>query len=223
MKLSTTKESARMTGVKVCVYGGPGAGKTRLCATTGGSPIIISAEGGLLSLRDVELPVIEVGTMDEIREAYQFLADSAEGAQFDWVCIDSISEIAEVVLAAEKRISKDPRQAYGALQDVMAGMIRSFRDLPRNVYMSAKMERTQDDNGAALYSPSMPGAKLGQSLGFFFDELLCLRVDADEQGKPVRWLQTQPDPKRVAKDRSGCLDAAELPDLGAIAAKILNH
>jgi hypothetical protein len=86
--------------------------------------------------------VIEVATLQDVQDAYQFITESADAKDFKWVCLDSISEIAEVVLANEKNNTKDPRQAYGALQDVMGTLVHAFRDLPgRNVYFSCKQER----------------------------------------------------------------------------------
>lgn len=222
IKLLSTRDAARINGLKVLVYGQAGAGKTRLSGTTGGSPIILSAEAGLLSLRDLDIPVIQVTSMADVGEAYTFLSSSAEGKQFDWVCIDSISEIAEVVLNAEKKATKDPRQAYGALAEQMTDLLRAFRDLPgRNVYMSAKMERVKDEHtGSVQFGPSMPGQRLSQGLPYLFDEVLCLRVEKDAEGNVGRWLQTQPDFTHQAKDRSGALDPFEAPSLAAIAAKI---
>lgn len=221
VKLINSRDAARVNGVKILVYGQAGAGKTRLCATAP-NPVIISAESGLLSLREFDLPVIEVSTIADVHEAYKFLAESEEGSQFASVCLDSISEIAEVVLAAEKKATRDPRQAYGALQEQMAELLRAFRDLPgRNVYMSAKIERSKDETtGAMLYAPSMPGQRLGQSLPYLFDEVFALRVEKDTEGRPTRWLQTQADFQYAAKDRSGALDAFEAPDLGAVINKI---
>ena len=78
--------------------------------------------------------------METLREAYTWLTQSDEAKGFESVALDSISEIAEVVLNAEKKATKDPRQAYGAMQEQMADIIRAFRDLPgRHVYMSAKL------------------------------------------------------------------------------------
>jgi hypothetical protein len=115
-----------------------------------------------------------------------------------------------VVLANEKATAKDPRQAYGALQDVMGGIIRAFRDLPgKPVYFTAKLEKSQDEMGRILYSPSMPGAKLGQQLPYFFDLVLPLRVEKDAEGNTVRSLQCQSDGLWTAKDRSGRLDPWE--------------
>lgn len=207
-------------GVKLLVYGQAGAGKTTLIPTLP-NPIVLSAEGGLLSIQDAELPYLEITTMAELQEAYKWLAESAEAAQFESVAIDSISEIAEVALNYEKKVNKDPRAAYGAMQEQMADIIRAFRDLPaKHVYMSAKLEKTQDEMGRILYAPSMPGNKTGQSLPYFFDEVLALRVEKDAEGATQRALMCDSDGLWLAKDRSGKLDAWEAPDLTVIINKI---
>jgi phage nucleotide-binding protein len=215
-----TTGSLAANGVKVLVYGQAGAGKTSLIKTLP-QPIVLSAEGGLLSIQDADLPFIEISDMETLREAYTWLTQSDEAKGFQSVALDSISEIAEVVLNAEKKATKDPRQAYGAMQEQMADIIRAFRDLPgRHVYMSAKLEKTQDEMGRVLYAPSMPGNKTGQALPYFFDEVLALRVEKDSENNTQRALMCDSDGLWLAKDRSGKLDAWEAPDLGAIIAKI---
>ena len=218
--LKSTKQSA-LDGIKCLVHGPAGAGKTTLCSTTGEPTIIISAEAGLLALRGFDIPVLEVKTLDELYEAYQYVA-GPDGAQFSWVCLDSISEIAEVVLNYEKKNSKDPRQAYGSLAEKMTDLIRAFRDLPgKNVLFLCKQEKMKDEqSGALLYSPSMPGNQLKNGISYFFDEVMALRVEKDADGNPTRWLQTSRDYNYEAKDRSGVLEMFESPDLSAIAAKI---
>lgn len=211
---------AHTNGVKLLVYGQSGAGKTTLIKTLP-KPIVLSAEGGLLSLQDADLPFIEISDMETLREAYTWLTQSDEAKGFESVALDSISEIAEVVLNAEKKATKDPRQAYGAMQEQMTDIIRSFRDLPgRHVYMSAKLEKTQDEMGRVLYAPSMPGNKIGQALPYFFDEVLALRVEKDGEGVTQRALMCDSDGLWLAKDRSGKLGPWEAPDLGEIIAKI---
>lgn len=221
IKLTTSAQAARDNGIKALVYGMAGAGKTRLCATAPNA-VIISAEGGMLSLRGHDLPVIEIHTIADLQEAYRFLIDADAAKHFEWVCLDSLSEIAEVVLADEKARTKDPRKAYSELSDQMMALVKAFRDLPgRNVYMSAKMDRQKDEaTGTMLYTPSMPGQRVGQALPYLFDEVFVLRVERDNEGKPSRWLQTQQDMQYIAKDRSGALAMYEVPDLTAIATKI---
>lgn len=207
-------------GVKLLVYGNAGAGKTSLIPTLP-NPVVLSAEGGLLSIADADVPFLEVSSYDTLMEAYQWLTQSAEAKGFDSVALDSISEIAEVVLNYEKKIAKDPRQAYGAMQEQMTDLIRAFRDLEnKHVYFTAKCEKATDETGRLLFAPSMPGNKTGQQLPYFFDEVLALRVEKDASGVAQRALMCDSDGIWLAKDRSGKLAAWEAPDLGALIAKI---
>jgi phage nucleotide-binding protein len=213
-----TTASLHANGVKILVYGHAGAGKTSLIKTLP-KPIVLSAEGGLLSIADADLPYIEISTMADLREAYVWLTEN--GDDFQSVALDSISEIAEVVLNTEKKNTKDPRQAYGAMQEQMSDLIRAFRDLPgKHVLMTAKLEKQQDEMGRVLYSPSMPGNKTGQQLPYFFDEVLALRVEKDAEGVSHRALMCDSDGLWLAKDRSGKLSPWEGPDLSDVIAKI---
>lgn len=221
LNFTTTDRAAQLNGVKVLAYGPAGVGKTTLVATAP-APFLISAEGGELSLRGVQIPMVKVATVDDLRDVYAWCERSAEAQQFQTICIDSLSEIAEVVLNNAKRQVKDPRQAYGELIEKMETTIRLFRDLPgRNVYMSAKMEPTKDElTGVVKYGPAMPGSKLGHKLPYFFDFVFRLGINKAPNGEQYRFLQTQPDMQFEAKDRSGALDAVEQPDLGLIFRKV---
>lgn len=237
IQFSTSSQEARVSGVKVAVYGGSGMGKTALTATLP-RPVLISAESGLLSLApnnlvriyganrtDItyDVPIIKITTLADLSDAYRWCTSSAEAAHFDSFALDSLTEIAEVVLATAKAGSKDPRQAYGVLIDDMMKCVRQFRDIPqKHIYMSMKMEPIKDElSGITKYGPSMPGQKLGPALPYFFDEVFRLGVNKDAQGTPYRFLQTQPDLQYDAKDRSGALAPVEYPHLGAIFQKIL--
>lgn len=221
IKLQSTN-SVAVNGVKILVYGGPGAGKTVLCSTAP-APIILSAESGLLSLRRFNLPFIEIKTIADLIEAHTWAKSSAQAKQFQTICLDSISEIAEVVLKAEMARNKDPRKAYGEMQVAMTNIIRDFRDLDgKHVYFSAKMERVKDDaSGAILFAPLMPGQKTGPAMPYFFDEVFRLFVGKSPEGQEFRALRTRPDFQSDAKDRSGMLDEVEQPNLSHIIAKIM--
>lgn len=237
LQFSTAAQESLSSGVKVLVYGGSGLGKTVLSATLP-SPVLISAESGALSLKKENLerlfgvnnptitynmPLIKVATVEDLTEAYNWCTRSAEARQFASVGLDSLSEIAEVVLNNAKRQVKDPRQAYGELIEKMETLVRLFRDLPgKHVYMAAKMEPSKDElTGVVRFGPSMPGAKLGPKLPYFFDEVFRLGTNKDAQGNPFRYLQTQPDLQYEAKDRSGSLAAMEYPHLTSVFQKIL--
>ena len=219
INLRSTK-GLHANGVKLLVYGNAGTGKTSLIPTLP-TPIVFSAEGGLLSIADADVSYVEVSSYDTLMEAYRWVTESDEAKHFESIALDSISEIAEVVLNHEKKIAKDPRQAYGSMQEQMSDIIRAFRDIPnKHVYFTAKCEKATDETGRILYAPSMPGNKTGQQLPYFFDEVLALRVEKDAEGIAQRALMCDSDGIWQAKDRSGKLDTWEAPDLGAIIAKI---
>lgn len=219
IQLKSTK-GAQGQSVKVLVYGESGAGKTRLISTLE-SPVIFSTEKGLLTLSKFDLPYEEISSMDELREALAWAQGSDEAKKFGTVVLDSITDIAEVCLNAEKKKSADGRAAYGNSNDIMGEMIRSFRDLPgRDVYFSAQLDKVQDEKGRILYGPSMPGKSLTQQLPYMFDLCFALRVEKGEDGKLVRALMTEGDGLWLAKQRGDFLEPWEGPDLGAVIRKI---
>ncbi len=237
LKFTTTSKASAENGVKILGYGKAGMGKTSLCATLP-RPLIASAESGLLSLRKAniermfgintpgisyDIPVVEIKSIEDLMEFYRFVTESEHAKEFESFGLDSISEIAEVVLSAAKAKARDPRQAYGALIEDMTKAIRAFRDLPRkHVYFAAKEELMKDEtSGVVKYGPSFPGSKLGQGVAYFFDEVFQLGMAKDNNGVSYRFLRTQADIQYEAKDRSGALAAMEYPHLGNVINKIV--
>jgi hypothetical protein len=211
-------------GIKCLIYGGSGVGKTPLCATAP-APILISAESGLLSIKRCNPPVpyIEIKNMAGLKEVFYWVYSSHESRQFYTICLDSISEIMEVLLTEEKTKSKDPRKAYGELADEGVKIARAFRDLPgRSVVVVAKEEYTKDDaTGIMMYQPMLPGQKLGPQLPYFFDETFQMLVGKDGNQQTFRALRTQRSFQHVARDRSGMLAEFEPANLTQVFKKIL--
>jgi len=225
VKFTNVQDAIDDNGIKILVHGPAGAGKTKLCATTGVPTLIINAEGGLLSIADAP-SYIRVATIENIHDLYEvYNLLLANPGDFEWVMLDSISEIAEVVLSNEKAISKDPRQAYGELQEQLTKLLRAFRDLPDyNVMMTCKQAYTKDDyTGITMFGPSLPGRRLPQEIPYLFDEVFALRAEKNNEGVIVRSLQTFRDMQYDAKDRSGALNAYEEPNLQIVRSKIQSH
>lgn len=224
--VTTSDKLSLEHGIKMLVYGRSGIGKTRLMATLpkihvadGGHGIVISAEAGMLSVRDTPIPVIEIKNLDDLNRSLDYLMGPA-GNHFWSIGMDSISEIAEKILANAKAGTKDGRQAYGALAEQMWATIRAFRDLKgKNVVMTAKAEYIKDENGVTKWGPMMPGKTLTQGLPYFFDEVFCLAAFRGVGSEHIS-LQTRADMTYEAKDRSGKLDFFEYPDLMNVFNKI---
>ena len=145
INLRSTKTTHR-NGLKMVVFGASGSGKTTLIKTLP-NPIVLSAEGGLLSINDADIPYIEIKSMSDLMDAYEWVSNADEAKNFESIALDSISEVAEVVLANEKRKNKDGRAAYGEMQTLMMDILRAFRDLNgKHVYMTAKLDKSQDES-----------------------------------------------------------------------------
>lgn len=233
--LRPLKELIDERGVKVVVHGPPGVGKTVLCTTlpepnrTG----MICAEGGLRSIRaTVErygMTGGEIRSFRDFEEAFAYFAyDPGARNFFRNLCLDSISEIADVCLKEELARNKDGRKAYGEMAVKMKTMIRAFRDLPYNVVFTAQQERSDTDDGTK-FAPTFPGNQLSGKVSWMshqFDEIYAYRIVADVEGKPRRLLQTQPDQMYDAKSRLAnnldgppFLDFWEEPNLANLFAK----
>ena len=111
-KFTTAQDASAMNGVKVLAHGESGVGKTVLTATLP-TPVLISAESGSLSLKTENLirlfgpndptvtynmPMILIENIDDLIDAYNWCASSAEARQFQSVGLDSLTEVAEVIL-----------------------------------------------------------------------------------------------------------------------------
>lgn len=226
VKITSVDEAIEDTGLKILVHGQAGAGKTVLCATTKEPTLILNIEGGLLSLKGAPsyIKTVKIESIANLEEVLIMLQQQrdADDQQYKWVCLDSLSDIAETVLANEMEKSTDPRKTYPAFQAEVVKLVKGYRNLNGyNIVMTAKQMSTKDDfTGITLYSPSMPGNKLGPALPYLFDEVFALRVEKDEEGDDYRVLQTGRDVMFEAKDRSGMLKTFEPPKLYAIHEKI---
>ena len=226
IRLTTTAESTNH--VKCLVYGESGVGKTTLSKTSP-NPIIISSENRLLSLKGEKIPVIIIKNHEDLEEALEFIVTNKKAERFQTVVLDSISDIAETILAWFKKNPVDgnthPQAAYGSMADTLLPLIKKFRDLEgKHVYFIAKAKRTKDDySGITSWGPSMPGQQLGPGLPYLFDFVLPMRIGETDKGKKYRYLQTEEDIQWLAKECSGNLNPIEKPDLTKLFDKALSQ
>lgn len=226
VNIKYTDEDVRIHGVKCAIFGDSGTGKTRLLATAP-DPLIISAEFGLLSLRNDHIPYIEVGNVEEVQDVYEWLEESEEAKKFKTIGFDSLSEVTELLLTKLKPGYKDKRQAYGEMAEHIGTMIRAFRNLKGyNVVFIAKMQKKEDEDlGITYFQPLLPGKVLPQGLPYLVDEVFCARIYeigefGDDDYERIHYLQTYSTDKITCKDRSGELEPREKMNLSDIFDKI---
>ena len=204
--------------VNAIVYGVSGIGKTVLAATAP-DVLIISAEDGLLSIAHQDVATTNVRSLLELINTYNYLAN--ESHDYKSVNIDSISEVAQVLLIEFAAKERDKRQAYMKMADEILSLVRKFRALEMNLILNAKQARIIDEfSGKTSYGPKFPGRVLENEIAYQLDEVIAMRFHKFE-GKEFRVLQTSPDIQYEAKDRSGNLEKFEKPDLTILFNKIL--
>ena len=203
---STLHDSGKINAL---IYGESGAGKTRL-ALTCDRPLVISAEGGLMSLQGADIPYIEVTDIKTAREAVKYATQHA--AEYGAIIFDSLSEIAEIVLADLMQKTPDPRKVYPEMESAVTRLIRQLRELPCSVIWIAKQTTVIDDAGHKSFAPLVPGQKFSDKLPYLLDLVGRLVVDTIQKEDGTishrRTIRFVPNGTFTAKDRSG-----KLPEL----------
>ena len=234
MNITSTKNFSH-DKLKILTYGNSGSGKTTLAGTIDEPTLLISAEGGTLSLADKDIDMVDI-TIDDngqlipkekrierLGQVYKYLLTEECRSKYKWIFIDSLSELSQNMMEAlyvEFPDRKDTLPMYGENSKRMRSLIKSFRDIPYyNVVMTALPEVEKDENNQRYIGISVVG-KLAHQLPGFFDFVFYLAVDRAEDGTLTRKLVTGMSDRLVAKSRSTKLNQFEAANLGLIAKKI---
>lgn len=248
MKIQNTSE-VEAGKVKIVIAGEAGNGKTTLARTIQEGlkerVLVISAEAGLLSLKGTGIDFIElqrkfddqkkewvevskVARIAYLAEVYDWLLKDEQKKRYQWVFIDSLTEIGQNMLEfleslEEYQGPKNNIKKYGELATRMRSLCKTFRDMPHyNICFSALVKEETDSDNQKQVKVALTGAFADQ-LPALFDCVLYLGVmpDVDDQGRNVRKILTQKTPKHTfPKDRSGTLLQLEPADLSVIVRKI---
>lgn len=174
MRLVPAYTLAQQYGVKLLVYGPPGTAKTPICGTAP-SPVLLAVETGKRSLTGQRFMAHETRSPAEILGFFDWFCQSREARQYHTLCVDSMSEVGDVILQQCLSETKDGRKAYGKLADMLKPRITALCNLKEaHLYLIAKLDiKTLDDS--AKRWPMMPGNVLSNFLPHETDE--CYYVD----------------------------------------------
>lgn len=221
--------------IKMLVYGESGAGKTYLASTINEPILIISAEAGLLSLKDFKIDSVDLSIDDNdmlipkekrierLVAVYKYLLLPETIKKYRWIYLDSLTEISQNLI--ESLYLEFPERSqtlamYGENSKKLISIIKSFRDINHyNVVMTALSSLDKDDIGGRHMLPSVVG-KVSEKLASYFDEVFYLYIQKDEKGNLSRKLLCNKTDRIIAKDRSGSLNVIEEPNLQKITDKI---
>ena len=242
MKKITPETSSRFCAL---VIGPAGIGKTSLlrsilgqrydpqtgaweqAAEPAGKVCTISAESGLLCVRDLVAAGMvegyEIESFADMREVQAQLMTAPFQERYQWVFIDSLTEIsARCVEHARNKFpaGSDTFKLWGEYNDAMTAIIKAYRDMTQyNVVFTCLETVDKDQNNVRYKAPMISGSGLKERLTSYFDEVLYMdRLTMDDGTQRVVFKTRE---LGVAKDRSGRLAAVEEPSLLAIRDKIL--
>lgn len=203
----TSTNDMKLDYAKVVLYGPPGSGKTTMGATFP-SVLFLSAESGLLSIRDRSIDVWTVSGWEDIEEAYEYLRKGDHA--YKSVVIDSLTEVQKKLhehiirkFPGKRRDYEDllSQSDWGYAIDRMRKMCRAFRDLPMNVVFIA-LDQTEEREDEVVTRPALQGKTLSDELlGWVDAAVYCPGPQKDEDGN-LRYVgQTVPAKGRRAKLR----------------------
>ena len=207
-------------GVKCLAYGGPGSGKTPI-TNTAPKPVLCAVEPGLLSMKNYSIPTWEAYTPAKIKEFFRWFFESKESSNFDTLALDSISQMAEIILTEELGRCKDGRMAYGNMSRAMMEYINALYFFPqKHIYLIAKLI-TVDEAGFQRKKPYFPGQDLNVKVPHLFDEVLFAGKFNIGASVNVPAFRTKESFDIMARDRSGTLDEYEETNLTKLFSKIM--
>lgn len=222
-QLRPASQCAQQYGVKVLAHGGPGSGKTPMIKTAP-RPVLCATEPGLLSLRDSDVPTWEAYTPAAIDEFMLWATTSQEAGQFDTICIDSVSQMAETYLEAALKSNKHGLKAYGDMSEsVMPHLRKLYHMQQKHVYLVAKQHLTDEGGGLTKKRPYFPGKELNVKAPHLYDEILCVgKYQIPGVQGEQRAIRTLDSLTVSARDRSGRLDEYEPCNLADLFAKCMS-
>lgn len=222
--LRPAREFALRHGVKSMVHGAPGTGKTPI-ANTAPRPVLLCVEPGMLSMRKSQVPTFCAPTGARIDEFFEWLFGSNERKNFETVCIDSTSGMADVYLReALQGTSKGGNQVHGQaaygqmLRNTMKHLWPLFFLEQCHTYLICQQGTTE--TGKLI--PGFPGRALEKEVPHLYDEILALGTFMVPGAGMVKAFKTTGQNDVLARDRSGMLNEFEPCDLTALFNKCMS-
>ena len=240
MSMFASTATAGGQHTKTLLYGHHGCGKTYQCrffAEEYGKGLIISGEGGLASLSDVDIDFVPFHGWDRkhhpklAENEYCFrdiirliLSDKFKDEGYKWICIDSLTEMSDRCMADVERDFDSPTdmRKWQEYERQMIGALKLIRDLPLEVYATCLAKEEKNDNDEVEYWPMVMQTKVAKKLPALFDHVFCGLRSTDESGSDVvirrhiitdevrGWHGKTRDPRNRLKPVEACGNVVEL-------------
>lgn len=213
---------AQSYGVKALAYGPPGVGKTPI-VNTAPRPVFLAVEPGLLSMKNSRVPTYVAPTWKQIDEWFKWLWNSKETANYDTVCVDSVSQICEIYLRDNPEKVAHGLKLYGNMAERVGDILHKLYYMQgKHTYLICK-QMIETTDGGSKRRPYFPGNDLNVKTPHLYDEILDVgRHTIPGHGVAIAF-QCHSSFDSYCRDRTGLLDQFEPPDLSALFAKCMSN
>lgn len=214
--LKPARDFAKMFGCKIICYGGTGSGKTPIINSCP-KPVLLACEPGMLSMRGSTVPTFQALNCKDIDDFFEWFFKSAEIKNFDTLCVDSISFMADVYLQAALKNNKHGLAAYGDMATKVLNHLRPlYYTQEKHTYLIAKENIVEN-----VKRPYFPGNQLNAEVPGLYDFILHLgikNVPGVGLTKAFQCIETY---DVMARARTGNLNDYEQPDIGLLIRKAM--
>ena len=199
MQVNSTKSFTNRASI--LLYGRAGIGKTVALSRTP-KPLILSAEAGLLSLVNVDVPYITIRSIQDLRDTYAWLLHGDNAKPYETICIDSLSEICDMsFLECKDAVGTKVPALYSELRSRILPLISCFKKLHKHLVVTARETTKLDDDKHSVKAPGVIGNKLVEDMPYLFDVVLYYCFNRESK----RIVYAKGGVNHVAKDRTGLL------------------
>jgi AAA domain len=213
---------AKQFGVKLLCYGPPGSAKTPQ-TNYAPRPLLLATEPGLLSMRGSTVPTYEANTPAKINEFFKWFFSSAETKNFDTLCIDSVSQLADTYLQQALKDNKHGMKAYGEMAESTMEHLRTlYYTREKHTYLICKEETKNLDN-QTVRRPYFPGQVLPIDIPHMYDVITRLaKTNVPGMVGETLAFQCVGTYNIIARNRTGNLNDFEPPNLGDLIRKAMS-
>lgn len=191
-----------------------GIGKTSLLGTIADveelSPMLILATEDGTSVLAGKYDDVDVITTEDWDTSAKIITAYANGeTKYKTMAVDTFPELQEQMRQKTTKNGTTPMEFsdWAFIADESIKVAKMLHRCPGNVVFTAHAEKVKDEStGKVMTTPYFLGKKSLVEVLKPIDLVLYLGVAKGDEGKTIRVLQTQPDGKIMASDRTGKLE-----------------
>jgi len=205
MAIQIKKYKPEQQYIKAMIAWDTWAGKTTF-ASTACRPLFLCTENWLLSIADKQPDMIEIKSVQDLREAYKFL-ETEHPEEYDTIVVDSLSEMANTIKNRLTNYWQTPMSMrdWWTLWDTLMWIFSKIISLPYHIlFLTHTQEEVDEETGKKYINIALSWRSKNEVLRAF-DVIGYLSLDSDWN----RYINVRENNYSKAKCRSQALKAVD--------------